>query len=133
MNLKATALVVTLLFAAGAAHSADRYIRQGATGAGNGSDWTNAFTDLPTSWVRGDTYWIADGTYSARTLNTPVNGTAVITIKKATAASHGTSTGWSAAFGDGQAVINGAVVITTSYWTFDGTSRNENNWKDGPS
>ena len=37
------------------------YVRAGATGLNNGSDWNNAWTSLPATLVRGDTYYIADG------------------------------------------------------------------------
>jgi len=42
--------------------AANHYVRAGATGAGDGSDWENAYTQLPPNLVRGDTYYIADGT-----------------------------------------------------------------------
>src|SRR5687768_17254029 len=61
--------VALCLFAASAALAADRYVRQGATGSGNGSDWTNAYTSLPASLVRGDTYYVADGTYAGYTFD----------------------------------------------------------------
>lgn len=44
------------------------YVRQAATGADNGSDWTNAFKDLQTAMElagAGDEIWVAKGTYSA--------------------------------------------------------------------
>lgn len=40
---------------------ANRCSRAGATGANNGTDWTNAFTGFPT-FVRGDIYYVADRT-----------------------------------------------------------------------
>src|SRR5947199_10429256 len=42
---------------------ANRYVRAGAIGNGSGSDWTNAYPDLPSSLVRGDTYYVAAGNY----------------------------------------------------------------------
>ncbi|SDJ01445.1 polymorphic outer membrane protein repeat-containing protein [Pedobacter sp. ok626] len=44
------------------------YVHQAATGANNGSDWTNAFKDLQTAMElagAGDEIWVAKGTYSA--------------------------------------------------------------------
>src|SRR3989304_8100596 len=54
-------LFVSPLFAA------SHYVRSGASGSGNGSDWTNAYTTLPSSLIRGDVYYVAGGTYSGRT------------------------------------------------------------------
>jgi hypothetical protein len=127
-------LVLASLLLGATAEAADRYVRQGATGNGSGTDWTNAcpgFTGScsTSALVRGDTYYVADGSYGSLTLNTPQSGTALITIKKATTASHGTSNGWSDAYGDGQAVFGGINAIT-SYWVFDGQTRNENSWSN---
>ena len=99
------------------------YIRQGATGRNDGSDWNNAYTNLPTgsSWIRGGTYYIAAGSYTPSGYwTTPVNGTKAITLKKATVAEHGAGAGWSDSYASGQAVITGLVEITKGYWTIDG-------------
>ena len=111
--------------------AANHYIRQGAAGTGSGLDWTNACTDFTGacavgSLVRGDTYYVADGTYAGRTFSTAASGTTLITIKKATVADHGIATGWSDSFGDGAcpastcAQFSGAWVFTTPYWLVDG-------------
>ena len=42
---------------------ANRYVREAAAGANDGTDWTNAYTTLPASLTRGDTYYVADGAY----------------------------------------------------------------------
>jgi hypothetical protein len=101
------------------------YVRQGATGSGSGADWSNACTDFVgscsvSSLIRGATYFVADGTYAARTWDRAASGTSVITIKKAIPTDHGTSTGWTDTFGDGQAVFSGANTMGSGYWTFDG-------------
>src|SRR5262245_52847243 len=85
--------IVVAIAADGAAWAANHYVRSSATGVGNGSDWTNACTDFTGSCavsnlVRGDTYYVATGTYGSRTFNTPTSGTLTITIKGATAADH---------------------------------------------
>lgn len=103
-----------------AASAAERYVLQGGTGRKDGSDWANAYTSLPSTLTRGDTYYVADGNYPGRTFSTPVSGTLPITIKKATAADHGTSTGWTAAYGDGQASFTSGFQFTTSNWVIDG-------------
>ena len=45
------------------------YIRGGATGTNDGSDWTNAWTDLPASLERGATYYVAAGRYGPHLFN----------------------------------------------------------------
>lgn len=108
------------------AEAAIHHVRAGATGSATGDDWTNAYPALPSSLVRGDTYYIAAGTYAGRTFNTPASGTALITIKGATVADHGTNTGWSASMsvstsdGGTQATFTSGLIFNTSYWVFDG-------------
>lgn len=114
----------------GSVWAANHYVRQGATG--NGSDWTNAYGQLPALLVRGDVYYIADGSYSGYTFNTPVSGTAVVTIKKATPGDHGTDTGWNSTYGDGTALFTGTVDFSSSYCVFDGqTGGGPGSWKTG--
>jgi hypothetical protein len=107
-------------FAAVPAQAANHYIRAGATGSATGADWTNAFTKLPASLTRGDTYYIADGSYPGYTFSTPTSGTTLITVKKATPADHGTATGWSDSFGAGTASFTNQFVFTSAYWWIDG-------------
>ena len=54
------------------------FIRAGATGANNGSDWTNAYISLPTKLQRGATYYVADGSYGGYNFNTRIAVGAVI-------------------------------------------------------
>lgn len=100
------------------AHAANWYVRAGA--AGNGTDWNNAYPSLPATLVRGDTYYVADGSYPGRTFGTAVSGTTPITIKKATVADHGTTTGWVDSYGVGQASFTSGFVFASSYWVIDG-------------
>jgi len=95
------------------------YVREGATGANNGSNWTNAYTSLPSTLIRGATYYIADGSYGNYTFDDAVSGSTYIYIKKATASAHGTDTGWLSSYGDGQAVF-GSLVFKTGYYVVDG-------------
>ena len=120
MKIFTKLLALVILFAAQSAIAKNNYVRAGATGANNGSDWTNAYASLPATLVRGDTYYIADGSYAGRTFSTPVSGTTPIIVKKATLADHGIATGWSDTYGDGQAAFTSGFVFTSSYWTFDG-------------
>lgn len=100
--------------------AANKFVRAGATGLANGSDWTNAFTSLPSTLTRGDTYFIGDGEYPAFNIQTAPSGSTFIAIQKATGPDHGTDTGWDPSFGDGQAVFDPPLRIVTSYIVFDG-------------
>jgi hypothetical protein len=111
------------------AHAANHYVRPGATGRNDGSDWTNAYTTLPASLQRGDTYYLANGSYGAHVFNDANSGTAAITIKKAIEADHGTATGWASSYGDGQAVFSNWQIYS-DYYVFDGRRRNSD-WKLG--
>ncbi|MGZ3815536.1 MAG: hypothetical protein ACXWRZ_02625 [Bdellovibrio sp.] len=121
------------LLGASFSKAANHYVRSGATGLGNGNDWTNAYSDLPVNLVRGDTYYIATGNYNEHTFEDPESGSAIITIKKAIPSDHGTDTGWQAIYGTGQAVFNSILTFNTGNYIFDGQIRNELNWFDGSS
>ena len=109
------------------------YVRAGASGVGTGTDWNNAYPSLPAALQRGATYYIADGTYSSYTFDDAASSSTLITIKKATAADHGTDTGWASSYGDGYWTENttpvngggvsfGSLQFTTGYWTLDGNT-----------
>jgi hypothetical protein len=121
--------LTTFCLLAGFAQAANKYVRSDATGRNDGSDWTNAYTTLPSSLVRGDTYYLADGSYGARTFADANSGTTVIAIKKATDADHGTDVGWSSSYGDGQAVFR-SWQIYADYYLFEGQRRNSD-WQTG--
>lgn len=103
-------------------HGASHYIRAGASGAANGNNWTDAWTNFPAygSMVRGDTYYVADGTYPNYEFRTAANGTNWIFIKKATTNDHGIDTGWDASYGDGQAIWNKWEISVAGRWEFNG-------------
>jgi hypothetical protein len=104
------------------------YVRSSATGAGNGSDWTNAYTSLPASLTRGVIYYVAAGRYPGHTFADADSGTATISILAATAASHGTATGWSSSY-VGQATFTCSsscgdiIVFAADYYVFSGVYR----------
>lgn len=101
--------------------AANHYVLDG--GSGDGSSWSSAWDVLPTTLVRGDTYYIGDGTYAAYDFDTAASGSTYVYIRKATTADHGTDTGWSSAYGDGQAVFTstgGIWAFSTPYWDIDG-------------
>lgn len=99
---------------------ANHYIREGASGSADGSDWTNAWTDLPASFVRGDTYYVADGAYGGHAFDQGTSGTTWVYVKKAIAADHGTATGWADSYGDGTAIFLAAFTFGSDYWEIDG-------------
>jgi len=130
-------IILLVVLATPSAQAANVYLRQGASGANNGADWTNAYTSIvaaENALSRGDTLYVADGTYTITAVlefNALENGTSVITIKKATVADHGTSAGWDDTYGDGQAAIVGDLVTCSrDYYVFDGQTRNASNWRD---
>jgi hypothetical protein len=131
-------LLLFLCFSCAAlpANAANHYIRAGASGSGAGTDWTNACTDFTgscavSSMVRGDVYYIGTGSYGSYNFNSAVSGTSVITIKKAIATDHGTDTGWSSSYGDGEANF-GPLTFSTAYWVFDGqTGGGPGSWTTG--
>src|SRR5215204_3300700 len=102
-----------------ASEAATFYVRSGATGANNGSDWQNAYAQLPASLLRGSLYYVAGGTYGNYTFDDPQSGTQIIELRKATAGDHGTNTGWQATYSDSVAYW-GQLSFQTSYYTFDG-------------
>lgn len=113
-------LLIAILLAGCSTIAADVFIRTNAVGSATGDDWSNALTNFPASLTRGNTYWVADGLYSYHTYAEAKSGTSPITVKKATVADHGTSTGWDNAYGDGQAHLGAGFAFNTSYVTIDG-------------
>lgn len=105
--------------------AADVYVRSAASGTASGADWTNAYTSMTTAVAnvtRGNTIWVATGAYGGVAFNKVASGSSVITVRAATIANHGTSTGWSDAF-EGQATFIGQSNFSTNYWTVDGQKR----------
>src|SRR5687767_8007467 len=98
IGVRVGTISLSILVLSVAAEAASHHVRQGATGNGTGSDWANAcpgFTGAcaVSNMVRGDVYYVADGSYGSLTLNEPAAGAVVISIKKATSADHGTNSG----------------------------------------
>ncbi len=107
--------------------AAEYYIRAGASGSNNGNDWTNAYTSLPSTYTRGDTYYIASGTYEGNwSINSAESGSTWTYIRKATGAGHGIGTGWNDSYATGPAVINGSLAINNSYIEVDGVTGSGN-------
>jgi len=100
-----------------------RYVRPGGGGSGDGSDWANALNGLPSALERDTVYWLGAGTYGSYTFDDGASGSSGITVRKATAAAHGSDTGWNAAYGSGQAVF-GPLRFDGSRYTLDGGEPN---------
>jgi hypothetical protein len=107
--------------------AADHCVRAGASGNGSGSDWTNAYTSLPSTLTRGDTYYISDGTYGSYRFDDAAMGSVYINIKKATSSDHYTEIAWNESYGDGQAIFTtssgNTITVDTDYWMIDGQTR----------
>ena len=136
-----TLCVLWMGLGAGIAGAADdptyRYIRADAPAGGDGTSWDRAWRELPFYMagggtrkssqgylLRGYTYYLADGVYPPYVFDSTTDGATPITIKKATAADHGTDTGWRSEYGDGVAEFTGPpgpiIRIRTSQWIIDG-------------
>jgi len=106
-----------------------------AAGNGSGSDWNNRMGKLPGTLVRGDTYYLADGSYGSYSFTTANSATTRINIKKAQSydfgrasdgCSNDISAGWNAAtMGASQAAFSnfGNSVATPGFVTVDGNGR----------
>ncbi|HWA27366.1 MAG TPA: LamG-like jellyroll fold domain-containing protein [Lacunisphaera sp.] len=103
---------------------AKHYIRAAATGLNNGTSWENAWTSFAAvSWTRGDTYYIAGGTYDEDVaVAASLSGSTWITLKKANAADNAGDTGWNSTFATAQAEILGHVHLEDGYIAFDGVT-----------
>lgn len=100
--------------------ASNHYIRAGATGANNGSDWANAYTSIPSTLTRGDTYYFADGNYGSFKFSTAQSGTNYVYFKKAfDAYDHGTDAGWVSSYGQTNATF-GPITLNSGYLSFDG-------------
>jgi hypothetical protein len=115
------------------AFAANHYVWCGATGAANGTEWTDAYIDIPASLVRGDTYYIAGSSfcsYGAHIFNDAESGMSVVSILHATAAnsaivgwqpSFATATAnWTTTMSYGGANHYAIWVVQRSYYIFDG-------------
>lgn len=130
-------LIFSSLLAGSFAESATlHYADAAASGAGNGSSWADAWTTasaVESGAPRDSIVYFADGTYSGTiTMNTAADGTEVIEWRKATAADHGSETGWSSGMGDGVATFS-EFVFGSDYWTLNGNTRDHSDWNDGSS
>jgi hypothetical protein len=129
MHVRSGLVLVCLLWAVPAwAQTETHYVRAGASCTSDCHDWTNAYNSLQDAEnnadvSRGDTIYVADGSYGSVTFDKAVSGTTTITVKKATASDHGTETGWLSTYGDGQATFT-KLTVASNYWIVDGQGSN---------
>ncbi len=95
------------------------YVREAASGSGDGSNWDDAYSDLPAELVRGHVYFIAAGAYAAYEFDDAADGTTPIRVLRATAGDHGDASGWQATYAEGEASF-GELVFSAPYVEFDG-------------
>lgn len=126
-------ILLSLLFV-NAAQAATYYVRDGGDGSTPTTSWAGAYDQITSAEAaasRGDTIYVADGTYNGVTFNVAASGTSRITVKKATTSDHGTETGWLSTYGDGVASC-GTLSVTTAYYTIDGqTGGGPGSWDTG--
>ncbi|MEQ1637905.1 MAG: hypothetical protein ABL903_14570 [Methylococcales bacterium] len=124
-------LSAILLGSSQSSWSTDFYIRSGASGTNNGTNWTNAWSATNkinyASIKPGDTIYFAAGTYGQLSINQSGTSGNPITFKRATSGSHGADdTGWNATY-DGRVIIDGGIEVgitkDTNFITIDGATR----------
>ncbi|MBI5326387.1 MAG: T9SS type A sorting domain-containing protein [Ignavibacteriae bacterium] len=90
------------------------YISADATGAGTGESWNDAWTSFSAvTWSRGDTFYVAGGTYNENVTISSLQGTNWIVIKKANAVDNSNDVGWDNFYAEEQAIINGNFTSLT--------------------
>jgi hypothetical protein len=125
--------VILLAIFSSSAFAANVCVGSSATGDGSGNDWNNQAAWNNVTLSRGNTYYLADGTYGSKTLSTAESGSSYIYVKKATTSSHGSSTGWQDSLGDGVALFDTAsLTVSTGYWDIDGVrGGGQGSWTSG--
>jgi len=120
------AVFVFLMLNTRIAFAACHAVSPSGSGSNSGADWNNAYAGIPATLIRGDVYYLADGSYGTYTFSTPTSGTATVEIRKAQSYDNCTSTGWNTAtMGSSQAVFSGTTPFTvaTSYVTVNGNGQ----------
>src|SRR5579872_15244 len=133
------ALLILVILSATRSFAANHFVRSAATGNGSGSDWTNAYKDLPNKLIRGVVYYVSSGNYGKHTFNDADSGTLVIEVRAATVADHGTSVGWNDSFmGMAKFQASGSCTafddvfeFDTDYYVINGNNRTarDSTWK----
>ena len=99
-----------------------------AAGLNNGSSWEDAWTNLSSvTWIRGDTYYIAGGTYTGDATMNPGAGASWTVLKKSNAADNGADANWDVSYASDQTVITGNFIAAGSYLQIDGVTGSSTN------
>jgi hypothetical protein len=103
--------------------AANHYIRAGAAGANTGSSWTDAWPSFAAAtFVRGDTYYVAGGTYNESPyINVALSGQLWIRIKKANATDNSSDPGYSSSYATTTATIR-SLEFDKGYVSLDGVT-----------
>ncbi|MBD3244254.1 MAG: hypothetical protein GF331_26920 [Chitinivibrionales bacterium] len=128
-SLSASIALLHLVTIACTTVAATHYVRAGATGSATGNDWHNAYPAVPTTLTRGDTFFIAAGTYGDLCLDDP--GEATISLLKATGDSHGTDNGWRSEYGTGVARFSSIDCFAGNYIIDGQSGGGPGSWFDG--
>jgi hypothetical protein len=137
---KSLLLLIFACLAIPQAFAACHAVTPSGSGSKTGADWNNAYAGLPSTLVRGDIYYVADGNYGhSLSVTTPASGTSTIEIRKAQSYDNGSSCGTSIAagwntstMGSSQAVWQAPAAAGTSfvnlgsggYYIFNGNGNN---------
>jgi hypothetical protein len=124
-------LALLLLTATTSGFANDWYVRKGATGSNNGTDWNNAWTEINqvklSNVACGDTVWIAaGGTYTTDiTMNKTCTSGNVLTFScvRSTDSVPTSESGWNSSFScdNNQVLIqNAQLTAEGAYWKWDG-------------
>ncbi len=108
------------------------YVSPTGAGSKTGSDWNNAYQGLPSSMVRGNTYVITGGSYSAKSFSDAQSGSTVITIRKASSLPQYRDdliAGWNSNYERDQAVFTGQSTFNTGYYIIDGITPSTGHWQ----
>jgi len=108
---------------AGSSFAAVHYINAACTSSCDGATWAKGWeTFAAVTWIRGDTYYVAGGTYAENVSVIVASGTDWITIKKANAADNGSDPGWDASFASTVALIQGYMLLGYGHVEVNGVS-----------
>jgi len=135
-----TAVIACSLFLASQAPALGvcHAVTPSGSGSKNGSNWSNAMAGLPATLAAGDTYYLADGTYTGYIMTSSGTVSAQIVVRKAVATgdygqncSPSIASGWNGStMGSSQALFSSTFYIRGAYFTLDGQTRNAD-WTGG--
>src|ERR1700747_1601232 len=66
-------VAMLILFGAGEVNAACHVVTPTGSGTKSGADWSNAMADLPSTLIRGDSYYLGPGVYSEFNHNEATN------------------------------------------------------------